>query len=115
MEIIYRTIDDKEFDNEADACYHESMLHDSLKMWSRQGNETGETCQAFCVYIANEEASKLFLHLANVQGDQAANGICDGDCGLFYWDECEGTYRYVDEDERLAIVRAYQYITRKEV
>ena len=115
MKIIYRTIDGKEFDNEADACYHESMLHDSLKMWSRQGNETSETSQAFCVYIANEEASLLFLHLANVQGDQAANGICGGDCGLFYWDECEATYRYVDEDERLAIVRAHQYITRKEV
>ena len=115
MEIIYRTIDGQEFDNEADACYHESVLHDSLKMWSRQGNETEYTSQAFCVYIANEEASQLFLHLANAQGDQDANGICGGDYGLFYWDECEATYRYVDEDERLAIVRAHQYITRKEV
>jgi hypothetical protein len=115
MEIIYRTIDGKEFDNEADACFHESMLRDSLKMWNRRGNETEETSQAFCVYIANEEASKLFVHLTKVQGDQDANGICDGDHGLFYWDECEATYRYVDEDERLAIVRAHQYITRKEV
>lgn len=115
MEIIYRTIDGKEFDNEADACYHESMLSDCLKMWNRDGHETKETYQAFCVYIANEEASKLFIHLANVQGDGDANGICVGDYGLFYWDECESTYRYVDEDERLAIVRAHQYITRKEV
>ena len=110
MEIIYRTIDGKEFNNETEAQHHELMLRDSLKMWNRQGNETSETCQAFCVYIANEEASKLFLHLAKVQGDHDANGICEGDYGLFYWDECEATYRYIDEDERLAIVRAHQHI-----
>ena len=110
MEIIYRTIDGKEFDNEADACYHEGVIKDNVKMWNRNGIPTKETDSAFVLYLADEDASKAFLAMAKAQGDDLASSICEGDYGIFYWDECEGTYRFIDEDELRGIYGVGEYL-----
>lgn len=110
MEIIYRAFDGKEFDNEADCCYHESTTMDRVKMWNRSGMPTNETSCAFVVYLADEDASRAFLAMAKTQGDNEASSICDGDYGIFYWDECEGIYRFIDEDELRGIYSVGEYL-----
>ena len=110
MEIIYRTIDGKEFTNKADATLHENIVKDNVKMWNRAGMPTSETSCAFMVYLADEEASHAFLAMAKDQGDNEVSSICDGDYGIFYWDECEGIYRFIDEDELRGIYGVGEYL-----
>lgn len=110
METIYRTIDGKEFTNEADATLHESIIKDGVKMWNRSGKLTNQTASAFMLYLADEDASKAFLAMAKAQEDGTASCICEGDYGIFYWDECEGTYRFIDEDELRGIYGVGEYL-----
>jgi hypothetical protein len=116
MEIIYRTFDGKEFDNEADACYHESVLRDGIKMWDRVGRERQETSAAFVLYLADEEANLAFFDMAEKQGDFDIAGITKGeDYGLYVWDECDNAYHWVDEEELSVLMVAAKYIERERV
>lgn len=110
MEIIYRTIDGQEFTKGNDAIAHENTIMEGVKMWNRVGLLTSETSCAFVVYLADENASKAFLAMAKVQGDNEASSICDGDYGVFYWDEGEGMYRFIDEDELRGIYGVGEYL-----
>ena len=67
MELIYRTFDGKEFDNEADAAYHENCIKDGLMMWDRLGNPTDKISDAFIVYFKNANAAAYFDVLAKEQ------------------------------------------------
>lgn len=114
MEIIYRTFDGKEFDNEADACFHESVVLGGIKMWNRDGKEVNETEKAFVVYLANEAASDGFFALAEAQGDTNIHGLTRGmDYGLFFWDEWNEEYRYLDQEEQTAIAAAVTYLNSR--
>ena len=112
MQIIYRAFDGKEFDNEADCCYYESTTSEYV-MWDRNGKEVydkTETEKAFVLYLPEENSARAFLEMAKATGDTGCNGL-DLDCrGLFFWDEWNEEYRYVDENERRAIASASQYI-----
>lgn len=110
MEIIYRTIDGKEFTKGNDAIAHENTIMEGVKMWNRNGIPTNETSSAFVVYLADENASRAFLAMAKAQGDNEASSICDGDYGIFYWDECDGVYRFIDEDELRGIYGVGEYL-----
>lgn len=115
MEIIYRTFDGKEFDNEADAAYHEHITREAVKMWNREGGEVQDTASGFVVYLPNEEANRAFFAMARAQGDNLVSGIIEGeDFGLFFYDEMNATYRWVDDDERRALTAAFNHIARKE-
>ena len=99
MQIIYRAIDGKEFDNEADCCYHEHELKDGIIMLDRYGNPTNETCNALFVWLRDEEANVAFHAMARAQGDGLVSSITEGeDYGLFYWDEGYEEYRWIDPD-----------------
>ena len=114
MEIIYRTFDGKEFDNEADACFHESVVLEGIKMWNRDGREVNKTSGAFVLYLENEMANCGFFALAKAQGDSDVCGITEGeDYGLFYWDEWNNEYRWLDEEEYTAIAAAVTYINKR--
>lgn len=105
MEIIYRAKDGKEFTNENDCLTHENRI-DGVKMW-RRGARTNETSKAFIVYLRDEEANLAFFEMARAQGDEDIAGIVEGeDHGLFMWDDWESTYRYIAEDELLALAVA---------
>jgi hypothetical protein len=99
MEIIYRTIDGKEFDNEADACNHENVLMDNVIMLNRNNEVVQSTSKAFLVWLKDENANLAFHAIAERQGDPAVSSIMKGeDYGLFYWDEGFGEYRWIDTD-----------------
>lgn len=99
MELIYRTIDGKEFDNEADACYHESVLMDNVIMLNRNNEVVQETSNAFLVWLKDVNANLAFHAMAERQGDLAVSSIAKGeDYGLFYWDEGYEEYRWLDTD-----------------
>ena len=114
MEIIYKTFDGKEFDNEADACFHESVVLEGIKMWNRDGREVNTTEGAFVLYLENEEANRGFFALAMAQGDSDICGIIEGeDYGLFLWDECSKEYRWIDDEELSVLMVAAKYIKSK--
>ena len=99
MQIIYRAIDGKEFDNEADCCYHEHELKDGIIMLDREGNPTTETCKALFVWLRDEDANLAFHAMARAEGDDAVKSITEGeDWGLYYWEEGYDEYRWVDKE-----------------
>ena len=99
MELIYRTIDGKEFDNKADAKHHESVLMDSIIMLNRDNEVVQQTSSAFLVWLKDENANLAFHAMAERQGDLDVSSIMKGeDYGLFYWDEGYGEYRWLDTD-----------------
>ena len=99
MELIYRTIDGKEFDNEADAWYHESVLMDSVIMLNRNNEIVEATSNAFLVWLKDENANLAFHAMAERQGDPDVESITKGeDYGLLYWDEGYECYRWMDPD-----------------
>ena len=99
MELVYRTIDGKEFDNEADASYHESVLMDNVIMLNRNNEVVQETSSAFLVWLSDVNANLAFHAMAERQGDLDVSSIMKGeDYGLFYWDEGLEEYRWIDTD-----------------
>lgn len=114
MKIIYRTFDGKEFDNEADACYHESVIRDDIKMWTREGQPATQTIDAFVLYLENEDANKGFFALAREQKDTLIRGLEEGeDYGLFYWDDCIESYHWIDEEELSVLMVAFDFLKKK--
>ena len=99
MQIIYRAIDGKEFDNEADCCYHESEIADNVIMLNRDNKRVYETSKAFLVWLRDEDANLAFHAMARAEGDDAVKSITEGeDWGLYYWDEGLEEYRWIDPD-----------------
>ena len=99
MELIYRTIDGKEFDNEDDAWYHESVLMDNVIMLNRNNEVVQKTSNAFLVWLKDEDANLAFHAMAEREGDSDVYSITKGeDYGLFYWDEGLEEYRWIDRE-----------------
>jgi hypothetical protein len=98
MEIIYRALDGKEFDNEADCCHHEHEINEGLIMLNRNAERVQDTTQAVIVYLRDEDATKAFHALAKRCDDDMVSSIDISDTGLFYWAEGYDEYHYVDDD-----------------
>lgn len=96
MELIYRTIDGKEFDNEADACYHEHLvLNEKVQMFDRHGNPTIDPRCAMAVFLSGEYAADTFIKIVEKSNDKA-NGISSGDEGVYVWDSLDFAYKYIE-------------------
>jgi hypothetical protein len=96
MELIYRTIDGKEFDNEADASYHEHvLLRDRVQMFDPNGNPTTDPDYAMAIFLSNEHAADAFIKIAEKDGTNA-NGIGSGDEGVYVWDSLDAAYKYIE-------------------
>ena len=96
MELIYRTIDGKEFNNEADASYHEYViLHDQVQMFDPSGSPTTDPDYAMAVFLNGEHAADSFIKIAEKNGSNA-NGIGSGDEGVYVWDSFDETYKYIE-------------------
>ena len=108
MEIIYRTLDGKDFKREDDAMTHEKQLFSGLKMWNRDGKEATKTCNAIAVYLGNDIACEAFLELVKKQNDSCP-GIDHGDIGLFFWNSWSEEYQYIDCDTKAAILAMLSY------
>ena len=99
MQIIYRAIDGKEFDNELACQHHELHLQQDIIMLNRENKRVNETPQAFLVWLKDENANLAFHAMARAEGDDAVKSITEGeDYGLFYWDEGLEEYRWIDPD-----------------
>ena len=96
MELIYRTIDGREFDNEADASYHENViLHEQMQMFDPYGNPTTDPDYAMAIFLSGEYAADTFIKIAEKDGANA-NGISSGDEGVYVWDSFDEVYRYIE-------------------
>jgi hypothetical protein len=96
MELIYRTIDGKEFDNEADASYHEQLiLNEKVQMFDPQGNPTTDPDYAMAIFLSGEDAADAFIKMAEKDGTNA-NGISSGDEGVYVWDSFDAAYKYIE-------------------
>lgn len=96
MELIYRTFDGKEFDNEADACYHEQfILNEKVQMFDPQGNPTGDPNYAMAVFLSGEDAANVFMNISDGAGIDT-EGIGPGDEGVYVWDSFDGAYKYIE-------------------
>lgn len=105
MTIIYRAEDGREFETEKECYeYERSMLLDGVLMWNRNGERTDKTESALWVYLASStsDAAKNFMTVCNSEGT-GHDGIAEGETGLFYWDEWESMYRYLDREQRDAL------------
>jgi hypothetical protein len=92
MELIYRTIDGKEFDNEADACYHENeVLGSQIVMFDDEGKRTKKADDAFAVCLAEEGAGEIFPNMTS----DGAPGIGRNDWGIYFWDSFDCMYKYI--------------------
>ena len=99
MQIIYRAIDGKEFDNELACQHHELHLQDSVIMLNRNNKRVYETSKAFLVWLRDEDANLAFHAMARAEGDDAVKSITEGeDYGLYYWDEGLEEYRWLDPE-----------------
>ena len=118
MELIYRTFDGKEFDNEADAAYHENTVLNCARWWNRNGKEytlkDGKTSSGFVVYLPNELATEAFLKLAAEQEDLEAKTIEADSYGIFVWDEVQEQYMLIDDESFNIIKLAFDFKARME-
>ena len=99
MQIIFRTVDGKEFTSEIEARQHENKVYDGVIMLNRDNRRVYETSRAFLLWLKDEEANLAFHAMARGEGDEAVKSIMEGeDYGLFYWDEGFEEYRWIDTD-----------------
>ena len=114
MEIIFRTIDGKDFTSEMEARKHENTLLDGIVMLGRNGEIVQRTEDAFILWLKNEDANSAFFAMAKQQGDNNIHGLVEGeDYGLFYWDEWEDTYRWIGKETIVALTKAQSIIQAK--
>ena len=114
MQIIYRAIDGKEFDNEPDCCYHESQIVDGIIMLNRDNKRVFETSKAFLVWLKDENSNLAFHAMARAEGDDFVKSITEGeDYGLFYWDEGLEEYRWLDRDMIDGLIKMKDLVEEK--
>jgi hypothetical protein len=96
MELIYRTIDGKEFDNEDDACYHEQVvIKEKVQMFDPQGNPTGDPNYAMAVFLCGEDAADILMNISD-KAEVNTYGITYGDEGVYVWDSLGDEYKYIE-------------------
>ena len=99
MQIVYKTIDGRIYENENDAREHEAKIYNGVIMLNRENKRVYETSRAFLVWLKDENANLAFHAMARGEGDDAVKSITEGeDYGLFYWDEGLEEYRWIDPD-----------------
>ena len=99
MQIVYKTIDGRIYENENDAREHEAQIYNGVIMLNRENKRVYETSRAFLVWLKDENANLAFHAMARAEGDDAVKSITEGeDWGLYYWDEGLEEYRWIDPD-----------------
>ena len=106
MEIIYRTVDNKEFTDEACAAFHERIILKGVRMINWQGRECEDTREAVAVVLHGASAADIFITLCEKQGDARVCGINHGAEGIFVWNTVSHRYEYLDIAKNKAILAA---------
>ena len=108
MEIIYRTIDGKEFADEGKARVHEQGL--IPPMWDACGRRVDKTCSAWMFYAKDEEALKRMIALAKSQGDEEMRFFDEVEFlsgGFYIWEDVEMAYLRLSKQDIKHIVDIY--------
>lgn len=114
MQIIFRTVDGKDFTSEMEARQHESKLYDGVIMLNRNNERVYQTSCAFLVWLRDEDANLAFHAMARGEGDDAVKSITEGeDWGLYYWDEGYEEYRWIDPDMAEGLIKMKQTVEEK--
>jgi hypothetical protein len=114
MQIIYRAMDGKEFDNQLDCQHHELHLQQRIVMLNHNGEQVHETSRAYLVWLKDVEANLAFHAMARAENDNFVKSIIEGeDYGLFYWDEGYDEYRWIDPDMVEGLVKMKQIIEER--
>ena len=114
MQIIFRTVDGKDFTSELEARKHENELSDGVIMLNRDNKRVYETSRAFLVWLRDEDANLAFHAMARAEGDDAVKSITEGeDWGLYYWDEGLEEYRWLDRDMIDGLIKIKQMVEEK--
>lgn len=93
MELIYRTIDGKEFTDMHEAQHYElHLLHENVVMFDGNGEPTDDTGLAVSVFLRGEHAATAFMNMC----EDGAPGIGPCDEGIYIWDSVEHQYTYVE-------------------
>ena len=114
MQIIFRTVDGKDFTSEIEARQHENKLYDGIIMLNRNNERVYETSNAFLVWLKDVNANLAFHAMAEKIGDLDVKSITKGeDYGLFYWDEGYEEYRWLDCDMIDGLIKIKQMVEEK--
>lgn len=108
MEIIYRTVDGKEFTNEACAYFHEKTLAKKIVMVGYEGNVCATTQEAVAIILRGADTAKLLLKRARDTGDGRIAGINPGDEGIFLWVNEEHRYFKISDVQRRVLATAFR-------
>ena len=114
MQIIYRAFDGKEFDNEPACQHHELHLQHDVIMLNRNNERVYKTSHAYLVWLKDENANLAFHEMARAEGDSFVKSITEGkDFGLYYWDEGDEEYRWLDCDMVEGLIKIKQLVEEK--
>ena len=114
MELIYRTIDGKEFDNEIEAVHHETCLKDGLMMWDKDGERTDNSLDAYLVYCATVRAADYFDALSNELQGTIDEFTSTNRVGYHVWDAANANYKRIPDDIVQLLVKAAADVKEKE-
>ena len=112
MQVIYETIDGRQFSQAADAEQHERKLNAQIKMWDFEGNPTTDCSNARVVYLKGEYAADLFKQMNEQCPDSISvsdREISSGDEGVWYWDVEQ--YVPMDADTMRILSKAFSAIS----
>ena len=114
MEIIFRTVDGKDFTSELEARKHESKLYDGVIMFNRSNERVYKTSEAFLVWLKDKNANLAFHAMAEMEKDELVKSITKGeDYGLYYWDEELDEYRWIDPDMLEGLIKIKEMIDER--
>lgn len=108
MEIIYRTVDGKEFTDEACAYFHEKTATKKIVMIGHGGKVCATTQEAVAIILRGADTAKILLKRARDLGDGRIAGIEPGDEGIFLWNKEAYRYFKVSDVQRRVLAAAFR-------
>lgn len=102
MKIQYVAADGQIFTSEEDCRKYEAKTYEDMKMYSRNGVITDNVDCAIAVKLGSDDAVRLFINSCIASGSRH-EGISEGDCGIFVWDDYDERYYWLTPDACTAL------------
>lgn len=99
MKRVWQTVDGKVFTDQLDAAKHEKEVLQGITMWDWDGNRTDDCSNTLIVRLVGENAAYNFKQInANDNNSVPVSDaeICEGDEGIWFWDEYAEKYTPID-------------------
>ena len=112
MKRVWQTVDGKTFTDQLDAAKHEEEITQGITMWNFDGERVNECGHAMIVRLVGENAASNFkMFNANDHNSVPVSDaeICEGDEGIWFWDEYGEKYTPIEPK----VIRALSQILRE--